>query len=824
MPTRHKHVLQVLAGLVLACLYGCDTPGTAEVKGVDSALRDKAVLTLRTALAEEQKWVKVHAAEVLLSLDYPQGVEQLFTHELEVHGGVPQYRIGIWRVLSRAAVQSGKHDQWWPRIVEAYADPSGPDRLHAAETLAKLGRPLGEADEQIARGLMQSSEPLLAATSAWIIVNADRAAGEARLATLVASDNPDARRMAAYALRFVPRVSGSTARLLADMARREPIDSAARVYTCSAAYVHAAVRADADEFKRELLAYLDNGSESQRYEAANALAARGGHADLSSLEPLLGSAEPDSRIGAAYAILRIGRRTSPSMTALDWGVVAVYALGMIGVGMYCMRRTKTTEDYLLGGRRMRSWTVGLSLFATLFSTITFLSIPGEMIKNGPMVLGQMIAFPLVYITIGWMIIPFFMRLRVTSAYQILHLRFGPSVRLLGSLTFLSVRLLWMAVIVYATTRQVLVPLLGIDPHWTPWLCAILGIITIAYTSIGGLRAVVLTDVIQTFILAGGAFVCLALITWSLGGVGAWLPTEWAPNWESPRFGFQTDARVALGWMVVGAFLWHFCTSASDQMVIQRYLATRDAPAARRVVLVSLLTTAGIIGFLALVGFGLLAYFRQNPHMLADGQTIVGNPDQLLPRYIVLGLPPGATGLVIAGLLAAAMSSLSAGLNSACSVITVDLIGYFSPRLASEDRQLQTARWISVLVGAVVVAGSSYVSIVPGNLLEIAYRVVNLFTVPLFILFGMAMFVPWATTVGTWTGTLASMAAAIAISFWEPLTGTKGPSFLLIMPVSLIVGMGSGMAVSLIPFSKARASRRDLLHSSHTHPAFQEDVL
>jgi hypothetical protein len=277
---------------------------------VQPALQDEALATLQTCLNQEQRWVKVHAAELLVGLECPQGVQETFTRELEAYGDEPQYRIGIWRVLSKAARQSGQADPWYPRIVAAYEDAEGPDRTHAAETLGKHGRTVPASALPVARGLIGSPDPLLAATSAWLVMLNLPDEGEPILADLIATDSADSRRMASYALRWQPRVSDATAIHLAAAARREPLDSPARVYLCSAAYVHAREPADLREFERAVLDYVKTGSESQRHEATSALALRGGPEHLAILETLLRSREPDSRVGAAHAIVRIARRTA----------------------------------------------------------------------------------------------------------------------------------------------------------------------------------------------------------------------------------------------------------------------------------------------------------------------------------------------------------------------------------------------------------------------------------------------------------------------------------------------------------------------------------
>ncbi|HOB76049.1 MAG TPA: Na+:solute symporter, partial [Phycisphaerae bacterium] len=193
----------------------------------------------------------------------------------------------------------------------------------------------------------------------------------------------------------------------------------------------------------------------------------------------------------------IGSIDPPRLYLLDWAVIAAYALGMLAIGYLFAKRTKSTDEYLTGGRNMRSSSIGLSLFATLMSTITYLAIPGEMINKGPVILWWMATLPVVYLIVGYALIPLFMKLAVTSAYEILETRLGLTGRLTASVIFLATRLLWMALIIYLTADKLIVQMLGWDKNATPWVAAAIGIVTVIYTSMGGLRAVVLTDVIQS---------------------------------------------------------------------------------------------------------------------------------------------------------------------------------------------------------------------------------------------------------------------------------------------------------------------------------------
>ncbi len=503
-------------------------------------------------------------------------------------------------------------------------------------------------------------------------------------------------------------------------------------------------------------------------------------------------------------ILAVDPRAQAVLAPVDWVVIAFYALGMLAVGWYYSRRTASTEDYLLGGRTMKSFGVGLSMFATLLSTVSYLSSPGEVILHGPMILCGLLAFPLVVLIVGWFMIPYIMRLRVTSAYEILETRFGLSVRLLGAGLFLALRLLWMATIIHITTSHVLIPLLGWDPRYAPLVCAVLGAITIIYTAMGGLRAVVLTDVIQTCILFAGALLTLMLITRQLGGVANWWPDRWHAHWQQPVWHIDTTARISFPLVFISTLTWHVCTAGSDQVAIQRYLATRDARAARRVLTTSLAANAAVHILLALLGLALLAYYTARSAAAQETLDFTAIPaDSLFPRFIVAGLPAGISGLIVAALLAAAMSSLSSGVNSASAVITIDFIDRFRRTPLDEQAHIRAARWASVFIGAVVVLLTVFVGSVPGNLLEVAYRVANLLVAPMFVMFFLAMFVKFATSQGAWSGVLTAVFVAVLIAYWKPITGREGISFLFIMPASLAAGVLTGTLVSALRYLMPR---------------------
>lgn len=510
----------------------------------------------------------------------------------------------------------------------------------------------------------------------------------------------------------------------------------------------------------------------------------------------------DAALGQTVASVPSSAVTPYGLTTLDWVIIAAYGVGMLGIGVYYARRTRNREDYLLGGRTMRSSSVGLSLFATLFSTITYLALPGEMISKGPVILWSMMAIPIAYVLVGYFIIPRFMELRVTSAYEILETRLGVELRLLAAIVFLVTRTLWMALIIYVTAEKIIVTMMDLPPDtaaWvTPIVAAVVGLLTVVYTSMGGLRAVVLTDVIQSVILLSGACLTIVLITFKMGGVTAWWPSTWSPNWDhQPFFSFDPTVRVTVIGSILFMTIWWIGTASSDQMAIQRYLATRDTKTARRVFLVTGLANILITTLLACVGFALLAFFTAHPDYLSAG-TLENKADIVFPLYIIHHVPPGLTGLILAALLAAAMSSLSSGVNSACSVISVDFIDRFRkvPATDSDAVQVKRIRIISFVSGSVAVVISLLMGQIKGmNIMEITVRTNHVFVAPLFMLFVMALFVRFATPIGAACGTLAGCAVAAVFAC------TNKVSFQWMSLAALLVDLLVAVPVSYWTYKK-----------------------
>ena len=461
------------------------------------------------------------------------------------------------------------------------------------------------------------------------------------------------------------------------------------------------------------------------------------------------------------------------LQTLDWVLIALYALSTIGLGLYFSRRQKSMQEYFTGGGNMNPILIGVSLFATLLSTISYLSVPGEAAGKGPVNLIAMLGLPVVFCVVGFLMLPIYMKTRVTSAYELLEEKLGVGLRLLGATMFLALRLVWMTLLVYLASEAMTV-MMGLDPKWIPVVAAVTGVVAVIYTSLGGLQAVVITDLLQTVLLFAGAVLVVLTVTIDFGGFG-WFPTAWHANWDSQPMLPIEDGAVSFKLRISGlgallsSTIWYIATLGGDQTTVQRFMATSDARAARKALATQLIVGATVSLTLCAVGFALLAYFEKHFDQLPDSIKLKEDADKLFPHYIAYHLPVGVSGLVVSAMFAAAMSSIDSGVNSVTAVVLKDFIGRFRKTKITERGQLKLARFLAFTIGGIVVLSSTLMRFIQGNITEMTGKTVNLLTVPIFGLFFFALFVknprPWAV----WAGVIAGTATAVMIAFSGPLT-------------------------------------------------------
>lgn len=487
---------------------------------------------------------------------------------------------------------------------------------------------------------------------------------------------------------------------------------------------------------------------------------------------------------------------------LDWLIIAVYAVSTIGLGWYFSRKQNTTKEYFVGSGNMPWFLIGVSLFATLLSTISYLSIPGEIVGKGPIYGVTLLAYPIVFLVVGYLMIPVYMKQRVTSAYELLETRLGLSVRLLGVAMFLSLRLVWMSLLVYLTAKAMSV-MMGVGEEYIPAIVLVTGFVAVTYTSLGGMRAVVITDLIQTTLLLGGALLVIIMVTIDKGGFG-WFPTTWQPHWDTqPLFSFDPKTRLTVIGTVVSVAIWYICTSGGDQVSVQRFMSTRDAQSARRALATQLCVGAFITFVLYIVGLALMGYFKDAPELLPADFDIKQNADDLFPRFISFHLPIGISGLVVSAMFAAAMSSIDSGVNSITAVVMTDLLDRFGKKPATDRGHMILARCLAFGIGGIVVIGSTFVGLIEGNITEVTNKTANLLVTPIFGLFYFSLFVKRANAPGVWIGWFFGTTTAILIAFSgdifgrvplsaaEPDVLVDPVSFLWIAPATVVVNVVVG---------------------------------
>jgi len=379
----------------------------------------------------------------------------------------------------------------------------------------------------------------------------------------------------------------------------------------------------------------------------------------------------------------------------DWTVLLIYFLLVAGISIYVSKTMNaSTDDFFLGGQKIPWWAAGISIFGSKLSALTFIAIPAKTFATDWVYIFANLMIVAVAPVVIWFFLPYFRKFKITSVYEYLAIRFNNKVKMLGSLTFVLFQVGRLGIIIYLPAL-VLATITGIDLI----LCVILiSLITTAYSIAGGIEAVIWTEVMQVIVLLGGAFLCLYFIADSVGGMNLIISEATsAGKMKMVNWGWSITEPVL--WVVlVGNFLTHLTTYTSDQVVVQRYLTTPTLKEAKQSIYTNALLVIPATLIFFTVGTALWVFFKHNPGMLnPDGRI-----DDIFPWYISQQLPAGLSGLVIAGLFAATMSTVSSSMNSIATVMTTDFYKFFRPR-AGDQQRLRFARGVTFVLGVLGIA-------------------------------------------------------------------------------------------------------------------------
>jgi len=391
------------------------------------------------------------------------------------------------------------------------------------------------------------------------------------------------------------------------------------------------------------------------------------------------------------------RRAPPrGFGTLNYLVLGAYLLALVGMGFYLSRRERTTDDFFRAGRRIPWWASGLSIYGTQLSAITFMAIPAKTFATDWRYFIGNLAIVMVAPFIVRLFLPFYRRLDVTTAYEYLERRFNLPTRLLASAMFMLFQFGRIGIVLLLPSLA-----LAMATGMSVTTCIVaMGVLCILYTALGGIEAVVWTDVLQVVVLLGGAILCLVLIPFGVAGGWNGMNDLAASAGKFRLFDFRFDLVAPTFWvLLLGGFGGNIISYGTDQTVIQRYLTTRDeAAAARGIWTNAIMCIPGSMLFFGL-GSALFAFYKSQPQAL---NPTMANPDAILPWFVVTQLPAGLAGLLIAGVFAASMSSLDSSMNSVATAATTDFYRRLRPGVA--DRScLRLARAVTVVVGVLGVA-------------------------------------------------------------------------------------------------------------------------
>ncbi len=479
------------------------------------------------------------------------------------------------------------------------------------------------------------------------------------------------------------------------------------------------------------------------------------------------------------------------MERVDWVVALAYLAGVVAAGMWLGRRQAGASDYFLGRHRLPWWAILLSIVAAETSAITVISVPGIGYAGNLTFLQLAFGYLLGRIAIAWLLLPAYAKGELQTAYQVLGTRWGPSARRTSSAVFMLTRAMADSVRIFATA----IPLAVITGWSYPASIVVLGAATLLYTYTGGLRAVVWMDVVQlaVYLAAGSAALWVALHL-APGGLAA---AAAAGKLQVFDWRISLTAPYAFFTALVGGAMLSAASHGTDQLIVQRLLATRSLGDARRALIGSGVVVILQFGLFLLVGAAMWAAFPA-------GRALRG--DEVFPRFITTHLAGGPAGLAVAGLLAAAMSTHASAINSLASATTNDFYAPLAGRAGDDAHLLRAGRLFTLLWGTILVLGALLFRQRQAPVVVVALSIASLTYGPLLGAFVLARF----RRVGERDVVLALVAASLVMAvvvFAGPLASWLGGPAMLVgmshlawpwyVPLGTAVTVGIGLGSSFI---------------------------
>ncbi len=453
----------------------------------------------------------------------------------------------------------------------------------------------------------------------------------------------------------------------------------------------------------------------------------------------------------------MGRHT---LHPLDYVVVLAYLAIVVSFGTSFARKQKSTKEYYKGSGKIPAWAIGMSILATLISSITFLAYPGEGFAMNWIRLVQGLVVPLALIGMVWFIVPLYREVIGLSAYEYFEERFGFLARLYSSLAFVLTHFSKMGTVLFLLSLA-LSNMMGVNTYTVIW---VVGVSVIVYTLLGGIEAVIWLDVTQGFMLIGGGLLTIALILLKIPGGAVSVFTCAAENGKIGFGPYDLDFhRLTFVVMALNGIFYAVQKYGTDQTIVQRYLVAESDKKAIRAALMGVFLCVPVWTLFMFIGTCLFCFYNSGKAVLPEGIRA----DAVFPHFIVTQLPAGVTGVVLAALVAAALSSLDSDLNCLSAIGVKDYFDRFRPK-ASERTRLLVGKLIVAISGlASTVVATFYVKAGNEGVLGIIFTLYAIFSGGIAGLFLLGLASPRTNKEGAYIG----MAACVLFTGWAVLTST-----------------------------------------------------
>jgi solute:Na+ symporter, SSS family len=499
------------------------------------------------------------------------------------------------------------------------------------------------------------------------------------------------------------------------------------------------------------------------------------------------------------------------MRTLDLSVVAIYLAALVGIGIYFARSQKTTDDYFIARGTIPGWAMGLSLLATIITSVTFIAYPGSAYAGDWSLLIPGFMFVIVIAIGGVVIVPFFRSVVHVSAYEYFGRRFGTVVRIYSSLAFAVGHFSKMGFVFYLLALT----LAGLTGWSIQLVILCTAIVTVFYTLLGGIEAVVWSDVVQGFVLWAGILTSLGyLLFLPAAGPHAVLYDAWTHHkmsLGSTALRFDKPTVIVL---VIYGFFFYLQKYTGDQTVVQRYLVARSDKSALRGISLGAALCIPVWAAFMLIGSLLWSFYRVTGEKLP---ATITKSDQVFPHFLLTHLPNGVAGIFIAALVGSAMAMLASDMNCLAAVGVEDFYMLALPR--STDRQrLRAGKTIVFFSGAAAAAVALIIAQSSSAALPLYYTITAIVAGGLAGLFLLAFLFPRATRAGA----IAGITANLAFTIWAVLTENKpGPWHFhlhdyMIGAVGHVILLVVGILVSVASPSKTTAPELTLWTWLRTH--------